>query len=127
LFPDNYNADHNLEDISTSISCIDYTHNNTSTSIDQTNVLSTSTISELINCSPSTSTYSVSSDTINRYSPYTNTTSKTINSAVPTSFQNHPKYGTYLPMDWTNEVRLYSLTIVSLNNLFISCILCHLN
>lgn len=97
MFPENDNVNSNLGDISTY-------------SIDCTNIYSSSsTSSDLINYpQPTTSTCSVSNDTTKRYSPYSTPTS--IISAVSTSSTNHPKYGTYLPMDWTNEVKLYSLT-----------------
>lgn len=111
MFPDNYNGNTNLEYISISIASIDYCNNSTSTSVDHsdhTNDFSSPNFSELMNCKPSTSTCSVSNDTTNRYSPYPY--SKTINSAVSTSSKNHPKYGSYLPMEWTNEVKFYSLT-----------------
>jgi len=78
-------------------------------SVDCPNVYSSSTASDLTTQQhqpPITPTSSVSNDTTKRYSPYSSPTS--ITSAVSTSSNNHPKYGTYLPMDWTNEVKLYS-------------------
>lgn len=108
MFPENFDENSNLEDISTSIPSTDYTQNTSIlTSVDHTNVYSSSTSLELMNCSPSTSTCSVSEDITNRHLPYTK--SKPVNSALSTSFNNHSKYGTYQPMNWTNEVKLYSL------------------
>ncbi|XP_016662910.1 uncharacterized protein LOC107884709 [Acyrthosiphon pisum] len=96
LFPGNDNEHSDSEDISTY-------------SVDCTNVQnSSSTASELINFTPpTTSTCSVTNDTTKRYSPYS-TPTLTI-SAVSTSSNNHPKYGTYQPMDWTNETILQLL------------------
>ncbi|XP_022176603.1 uncharacterized protein LOC111038004, partial [Myzus persicae] len=108
LFPKNFDENSNLEDISTSIPNTDYTQNTRIlTSVDHTNVYSSSTSLELMNCPPSTSTCSVSEDITNRHLPYTK--SKPVNSALSTSFNNHSKYGTYQPMNWTNETVLQLL------------------
>lgn len=91
FYADDFDENPDLADISTSIT--NYGHNiSIPTSVDHTNVYSSSTTPALINSPPSISTCSVSNDTINRYLPYT--TPKTINSAVSTSTKNHPKYGT---------------------------------
>lgn len=90
MFPENQNDNPDLGDISTS-------------SFD---VYSSSTSDLINNCpQPTASTYSVSNDTTKpkRYSPYAAPTLIT-SATISTSTNNHPKYGTYLPMDWTNEV-----------------------
>ncbi|CAI6364176.1 unnamed protein product [Macrosiphum euphorbiae] len=97
LFPDNNDDENsNLQGVSTS-----FGHT-------LTDVYSSPNTSVITSGPPSTYTCSVSNDTTNstnRYSPY-NITS---NSAVSTRSNDHPKYGSYLPMDWTTETILQLL------------------